>query len=330
MSAPILVFGVANFGYTNYGGGHSIGDLSVLQQFLDFLKKNEINQIDTSRRYGNGSSEEMLGAVHTAERGFILDTKVTSTTPGSHTREKLRESVMKSLEALKVTKVHTMYLHAPDRSVPIEEVLHSVDELHREGAFEQFGVSNYSVEEVAQIVKISKEKNYVRPSVYQGMYNIFSRKAEDKLFPLLKKEKISFYAYSPLAGGLFNYSTKEEATSADSRYAPGSLVSQLYGNKFFKESYTNSLKRFDEVAQKAGLSKNEIALRWLYYHSQLKREDGDAILLGASKISQLEANIGDFKKGPLPDEIVQFLEEIWGEVKVDAPEVDFIVEARKS
>ena len=83
------------------------------------------------------------------------------------------------------------------------------------------------------------------------MYNIFCRKGEEQLFALLKKEKISFYAYSPLAGGLFNYSSQQEATSANSRYiensiqvlkkryAPGNAISKLYGNKFFKDSFMN-------------------------------------------------------------------------------------------
>eukprot|EP01114_Cavostelium_apophysatum_P006687 TRINITY_DN1810_c0_g2_i1.p4 TRINITY_DN1810_c0_g2~~TRINITY_DN1810_c0_g2_i1.p4 ORF type:complete len:127 (+),score=15.64 TRINITY_DN1810_c0_g2_i1:221-601(+) len=71
------------------------------------------------------------------------------------------------------------------------------------------------------------------------MYNIFTRKGEEKLFPLLKKEKISFYAsFSPLASGLFNYSSKDQATSSgvSVRYGKPGFVSTVYGNLFFKES----------------------------------------------------------------------------------------------
>jgi aflatoxin B1 aldehyde reductase len=56
---------------------------------------------------------------------------------------------------------------------------------------------------VQQIVNICKEKNYVLPSVYQGNYNSITRRNEEELFPLLRRENISFYAYSPSAGGFF-------------------------------------------------------------------------------------------------------------------------------
>lgn len=107
--SPKLVFGAANFGFASYGMSNMISDTNVLQEYLDFLKKNGIDQIDTARRYGNGTSEEMLGLVNTANQGFILDSKVQSTTIGSHSRDKMRESVHKSLEMLKVKKVRLFY-----------------------------------------------------------------------------------------------------------------------------------------------------------------------------------------------------------------------------
>ena len=67
------------------------------------------------------------------------------------------------------------------------------------------------------MLKICKENNYVLPTVYQGNYNAITRKNEDELFPLLKKEKISFYAYSPVAGGFFAIKPNEKAVPG-SRY----------------------------------------------------------------------------------------------------------------
>jgi aflatoxin B1 aldehyde reductase len=67
----------------------------------------------------------------------------------------------------------------------------------------------------------------------------------------------------------------------------------------------------------------EAALRWVYFHSLLKPEYGDAVIIGASKLSQLEANLNYIKKGPLPDEVATVFEDIWKNIKPDAPAYHF-------
>jgi aflatoxin B1 aldehyde reductase len=67
------------------------------------------------------------------------------------------------------------YLHAPDRSTPYKVTLKAIDELHKEGKFRRWGLSNYLAWEVAEIVHICKTKGYVLPSVYQGIYNAVHR-----------------------------------------------------------------------------------------------------------------------------------------------------------
>lgn len=43
----------------------------------------------------------------------------------------------------------------------------------------------------------------------------------------------------------------------------------------------------------------EVALRWISHHSQLKKELGDTVIIGASKIEHIEQNLVDLEKGPL-------------------------------
>ena len=74
-----------------------------------------------------------------------------------------------------------------------------------------------------------------------------------------------------------------------------------------------------EVTKNHNISNIEAALRWIYFHSQLNKKYGDGIILGVSKISQLESNLESIKKGPLPDDIVKVFEEIWTDIKPDAP-----------
>jgi aflatoxin B1 aldehyde reductase len=99
-------------------------------------------------------------------------------------------------------------------------------------------LSNFAAKEVEQIVKICKENNYVLPSVYQGNYNAITRLNEDDLFPLLRREKISFYAYSPAAGGFFVQRPDVKAAPG-SRWDPQTVTGNMYGGLYAKPSYYN-------------------------------------------------------------------------------------------
>lgn len=88
-----------------------------------------------------------------------------------------------------------MYLHQPDRTVPFAETYSAMNEAYRAGKFEHFGLSNFSADEVEEAVTMCKEKGWVVPTVYQGLYNAVARNGEDKLFPVLRKHGIKFYSY---------------------------------------------------------------------------------------------------------------------------------------
>jgi aflatoxin B1 aldehyde reductase len=71
--------------------------------------------------------------------------------------------------------------------------------------------------------------------------------------------------------------------------------------------------------EKHGLSMIETALRWTVHHSQLKIKDGnDGILIGISSVAQLEDNLTNLEKGPLPEGVVKALDEAWEVSKADS------------
>jgi len=64
-----------------------------------------------------------------------------------------------------------------------------------------------------------------------------------------------------------------------------------------------------------GLTMAEVALRWISHHSLLRREHGDAVLIGDSSLTHIEQNLIDLEKGPLPDEVLAALDAAWERVK---------------
>ncbi|KAG9024465.1 hypothetical protein FRB95_011463 [Tulasnella sp. JGI-2019a] len=126
---------------------------------------------NSCRVYGDGKSEPFLAALN-LKANTTVDTKVSPwNNPGAHRPENLRKLTEESLSHFRPhgIKIRVFYLHAPDLTVPYEETVAEVDRLHKEGAFEEFGLSNYPAWEVAQIWTICKERGYILPTVYQGI-----------------------------------------------------------------------------------------------------------------------------------------------------------------
>lgn len=273
-----------------------------------------------------GSSEEMLGDLKWQERGIVLDTKYYPTAnfagpnavPGwstdGHLDEKgLRENLEKSLKALKTDQVDMWYLHGPDRTVPYEVTLKAVNDLYKEGKFKRLGVSNYMAWEVAQMSELCKQNGWKKIDVYQGVYNSLHRAIELELLSCLRKYGIAFYNYNPLAGGYLTdrYHRDDADVESGSRFDASKWQGKMYRGRYWNDQYFDALDILRPVAKKHELTEAECALRWMTNHSQLQREHGDAIIIGASSVKHIEQNLIDLEKGPLPEEVVQALDQGW-------------------
>jgi len=308
------------FGEPNKEGAR-VHDIKDVEAILDAFRSHGHTEIDTARTYAGGTSEEYLGKIDLASKGLKLETKLSPNKKLAefitHDAEGLRKHLLRSLTALNVKTLDMWYLHAPDRTVPYEVTLKAVNDLHREGYFKRFGVSNYAAWEVAEIVGICKANDYIQPTAYQGIYNAIHRAVEPELLPCLRKFGISFYEFNPLAGGFFTgrYTSLDNIPEEGSRFDPNRSQGQNYRNRYWKEPYFEALASIRTVAEKFNLTLTEIALRWMSHHSFLKREYGDSILIGASSLNHIEQNLVDLEKGPLPEEIVQALDNAWFKVQ---------------
>ncbi|KAH8703402.1 NADP-dependent oxidoreductase domain-containing protein [Talaromyces proteolyticus] len=312
-----IVFGAMTIGK---GSDESrVSDLQVAKELLDTFQSHGYNEVDTARFYGSGTSEEYLGNLKWQDRGIIMDTKCypTIVLPGvkdqwSHRPEDLRANLKQSLKALQSDKIAMWYLHGPDRSTPYIDTLRAVNDLHKEGLFDRFGISNYMAWEVAQICEICDANDWIKPVVYQGIYNVLLRAVEPELFPCLRHYGMGFYAYNPLGGG-FLTGQMEEHTSVEkgSRFDPESRQGKRYRQRYWNDAYFKAMELIRPAAEKHGLRIAEVALRWMTNHSKLGSEYPDAVILGASSQKHVEQNILDLEGGPLPDEVITALDRAW-------------------
>ncbi|KAI0655683.1 Aldo/keto reductase [Cubamyces menziesii] len=331
-SALNIVMGAMTFGEEGKEGAR-VHDLKDVEAILDVFQAHGHYEIDTARTYSGGTSEEYLGKINWQKRGLIIDTKLypnagstrwrgASSVRISHSPEDLRKFLDIQLKALNTDSVEMWYLHGPDRTTPYEVTMKAVNDLYKEGKFKRFGISNYMSWEVAEIVGICKANGYIQPTAYQGIYNAIHRKVEPELFPCLRKFGIAFYEFNPLGGGFFTgrYRSIEDQVEPGSRFDPNKGQGQNYRARYWKEPYFRALAQIEAVAEKHNLTMAEIALRWISHHSLMKREYGDAVLIGASSVKHIEQNLVDLEKGPLPEEVLKVLDEAWLSVSPYATE----------
>lgn len=306
-----------------FGGGafpHGVfADAKVQAEALDNLQKEGVNVIDTARLYPG--SEEAIGKLE-GRTNFIIDTKLKGGfAKGTNSKDDVIRDVDDSLKTLRIPQIDILYIHAPDDTTDISDTLAGINEAYKKGQFRRFGLSNFTPQQVQEAYDVAAEKGYVKPTVYQGNYSPVARHLETILFPTLRKLGIAFYAYSPLAGG-FLTKTPADLDAGAGRFndqALGGMYSRLYD----KPSLRAALGEWNAIAEAEGVSKAELAYRWVGYNSALKAELGDAVIFGASKISQIEQTAGGLKKGSLSKEAVERIDKIWESVKKDAPVDNF-------
>lgn len=225
-----------------------------------------------------------------------------------------------------IPKVNTHKLIPPpplpqDRATPFAETLEALDKLHKQGKFVRLGISNFTAFEVAEICLTAKYNNWVRPTVYQGMYNAVTRSLDGELIPACRRYGLDVVVYNPIAGGLLGgkiRSSDMTTTPAEGRFSDASATGKMYRGRYFRDSTFRALRVVEDAVQGAGLTMFETALRWAVHHSQLKVKDGnDGIIIGVSSLEQLAANLDALEKGPLPDAVVRSLDEAWSISKAD-------------
>ena len=270
-----------------------------------------ITHFDLANNYGPepGSAEENFGHLLNSELKGHRDELIVTTKaghpmwPGPYgdwgSRKSLIASLDQSLKRMKIDYVDIFYSHRPDPETPLEETMGALSDIVRAGKALYVGISKYSAAQTREAAAILK-RNGTPLLIHQFRYNMFTRDIEsDGLLDALEEVGAGGICFSPLAQGLLS-SRYLDGIPADSRAAK---------NAFLKADTITSEKRAQLLRLNAfsaarGLTLSELALQWV-----LRDRRVTSVLMGASRISQLEENLGFLQK---PDLSSADIEEIEG------------------
>ena len=150
--------------------------------------------IDTAEMYGDGAAEELVAeALGSRRRDIFLVSKVM---PQHASRRGTVSACDASLQRLKTDHIDLYLLHWRGR-IPLADTLASFDDLLRAGKIRYWGVSNFDVKDMEELVRLSG--GLLSPvACNQVLYNVTRRGIEHDLLPWCDRHKVPVMAYSPL------------------------------------------------------------------------------------------------------------------------------------
>ncbi|MGO9268760.1 MAG: aldo/keto reductase [Terriglobia bacterium] len=304
----------ASFGTMPFG---SQADQAAADRMVDCCFDAGINFFDTANMYNRGRAEEILGkALGRRRADVVLASKVRY--PWGDAPDEVglsRAAMIKALDAslrrLGTDYVDVYYLHQPDYDVPIEETLATMDEFVRAGKVRYPAVSNFAAWQVGEIHSICEKKGYKPPCISQPMYNLLARGIEEEYLPFCRRFGIAVVPYNPLAGGfLTGKHTRDSTPEAGSRFDHNAL----YLNRYWHGDYFAAVDELAAIAGAAGKTLVEMSLKWLFTQPQV-----DSVILGASRLEQLEENLKACQGGPLDPATLERCDAVWKRLRGITP-----------
>ena len=278
----------------NFGGVDNFRNSgSMMRRAFDL----GITHFDLANNYGPppGSAEENFGKIFKKDFFPFRDEVIVSTKAGYHmwqgpygdwgSRKYLIASMDQSLHRMGLQYVDIFYHHRPDPETPLEETMQALHHIVTSGKALYAGISNYPPELTLKASKILRSLG-TPCLIHQAKYSMFNRWIEKDLLNVLKKEGIGCIAFSPLAQGLLTRRYLD-GIPADSRAAkPHGFLKR----EEVTEDKISKVRQLNALAQQRGQTMAQMALAWVLRHPEMT-----SVLIGASRISQIEDAVGAVK-----------------------------------
>jgi L-glyceraldehyde 3-phosphate reductase len=286
---------------------HNFGDARPIDRQRDIIRRAfdlGVTHFDLANNYGPppGSAETNFGRILATDLAAHRDEIVVSSKAGYQmwdgpygewgSRKYLISSLDQSLKRLGLDYVDVFYHHRPDPDTPLEETMSALDAVVRSGKALYVGISNYPSDQTAQAAAILQELG-TPLLLHQPSYSILNRWIEkDHLLDTLERVGAGCIAFSPLQQGLLT-DRYLGGIPADSRVR----TSVFLDENDLDPATMGRIHTLNDIAERRGQSLAQMALAWA-----LRDDRMTSLIIGASSVQQLEANIAALDGPALSDD----------------------------
>jgi len=269
---------------------------NTADELMGIAYDNGINFFDNAEVYALGESEKMMGRVLKQKKwdrtSYTLSSKVFFGWRGKEnkpnqsglSRKHITEGCHEALQRLQVDYLDLFFCHRPDKNVPIEEVVWTMNTLIQQGKILYWGTSEWSGVEIMEAHRVAQQYCVIGPTMEQPQYNLFERdKMENEYLGIFKNQGLGTTIWSPLASGLLT-GKYNEGMPEGSRLALSGF--EWLKDKVLAEDRIKKIKKLGEYANKLGITLAALSIAWC-----LKNPHVTTAILGATKKEQLLDNL---------------------------------------
>jgi voltage-dependent potassium channel beta subunit len=219
---------------------------------------------------------------------FFGSNKKPSPTQIGLSKKHVTEACHQALKRLQVDYLDLYFCHRADPDTPIGETVWAMHNLITQGKILYWGTSEWKAEEITEAYEFAEKNHLSPPTMEQPQYNLLDRKRfEIEYKPIFEKYGMGTTTWSPLASG--------SLTGKYLEGIPEGSRASLEGYEWLKNSMVDSERGKDRmkkvaslvpIANEMGVNLSNLAIAWC-----LLNENVSTVILGASKIEQLEENL---------------------------------------
>lgn len=270
-------------------------DLNDAKTLLKTAYDSGVNFFDNAEGYEAGESEKIMGdaidALGLPRDTFAVSSKVfwggEKPTQLGLSAKHVRDACDAALRRLKVDYLDLFFCHRPDVDTPIEETVRAMHQLVMQGKIVYWGTSEWNAQQLTEAHAIARQEHLTPPTMEQPQYNMFNRdKVEGEYRPIYEQYGLGTTIWSPLASGILT-GKYLDGIPDDSRM-------NLPGYEWLKDTLLSDagkarlgkVRQLKPIADELGLSLTHLSLAWC-----LKNPNVSTVILGASRLSQLEDNL---------------------------------------
>ena len=295
---------------------HKQIDDRVADELMGIAYDQGINFFDNAEVYALGESEKLMGRVlqdkNWDRTSYTVSSKVFWGWRGKHnkpnqwglSRKHIVEACHEALQRLQLDYLDIFFCHRPDKNVPIEEVVWTMNTLIQQGKILYWGTSEWSGVEIMEAHRVAHEYKLIGPVVEQPQYNLLERdKVENEYLMVYKTVGLGTTIWSPLASGLLT-GKYNDGIPEGSRFA-------LEGFDWLKDKWVvqdklSKVKELTAYAKELGVSVASLSIAWT-----IKNPHVTTTILGATRKEQLLENLKALEVAQMMDEeVMQRIENI--------------------
>jgi len=277
---------------------HNQVDVKSATEMLAAAMDAGVNFFDNAEAYAGGKSEVVMGeairALKWPRLNYVVSTKFfwgldraghATNRKDTLNRKYLAQAIDGSLARMGLDFIDLVYCHRCDPNTPIEETVWAMSDMIAQGKALYWGTSEWSAADIRAAWDIAERHHLHKPVMEQPQYNLFHRKRVEQEYGRLYGDiGLGLTTWSPLASGLLTGKYRH-GVPAGSR---GAMESMAFLVKGLTDGAKNdAVARLETIAQELGGNVAQLAIAWVNRNPQIS-----TVILGASKLAQLQDNLG--------------------------------------